>query len=500
MKKLPAAKTGTIYVLGIAVLFCLLPFVIFPFFSSMSKDDYMLHYLYHRYGFAGTQHMVYSQWTGRYTSTFIGTLFMSLDIPGRYYFVHSLFLLMALWASLFFLSKTVNRYLLELSMSNGMLTLAAFVLLILSIYVQADIATGLYWFSSAVTYETATIFFILLVACLVRRGFDPGSREGVWWRELPVWLLILLICGSNEVAAVFLFFFLVALVCAHYYYRRTVSVRLIVYPVLALVAGLIILFTSGILAYRHNDMNPNTHYWVVLPMIAWRVLSVCYFVLKNPLVWVVGALLYVGGRRLAPGVLAGMLKGRKIVVPGLVGVLALVSLTLAVVLLASKGSLPDRALNNLTDCTMLYLLALSFLAGVAAREDPEYVGEVLGGQRIPSAAVGFVLAATLLANDQFFEAWKNVCCGYFYHAVIKDRAEKMQAAGEAHQKTVRLEPYDQVLAKKVRQVFPHGVFETVNHLLKDKPSFQFYDLDIDTPDPGWPYFYHLDTVLIVPEK
>src|SRR5882757_11435182 len=108
MKNLFTAKPAHDRILWAAFFSCLLPFIILSFLSFMSGDDYTLYAHYHQYGFWATQRMVYTQWTGRFTSTFLGTLFMKFGLPDRYYFLHALLLFVGTWGSVFFLLSTVN--------------------------------------------------------------------------------------------------------------------------------------------------------------------------------------------------------------------------------------------------------------------------------------------------------------------------------------------------------------------------------------------------------
>ena len=463
----------------------------------MSGDDYSLYANYHQDGFWATQRLVYNQWTGRFTSTALGTLFMKFGLPDRYYFLHTLLLFVLSWSAILFLVVTVNRNWLAGAFTTSMLALASSIFLLVTIYVQAEIATGFYWFSSAITYQTAFIFFILLAACLIRRFYNPDTRRQRLYNGM-IFLCILLINGSNEVAAVFLALFLAMLIVAAYYYRRTIPPILIVYFVSSLVIGMIVLFTSGILSGRHAfiNKNSNTAVVMVLPMILFRVATVFYYILKVPLFWITCALLHMTGRRIAddPAILSTLApwKDRKILLPGLVTLAILILLTLTMVLLVSKGSLPDRALNNLVDLGALFLLTISFIAGAVNATGTQPRPSVM----LPPTAFVIILVAGLIAADPFVDAWKSAFSGYFYHSVQVDRRQKMLDAQKNQQRTVNLEQYEEALSEKIHRVFPNGIFSTVNTLLREKPALLFQEQGLDIPDPGWPNYYKLDSVTI----
>ena len=517
----------------------------------MSGDDYMLALYYRDHGFFGTQQVVYTHWTGRYTATFIGALFMKFGWPQRYYFLHPLLLFLCTWGALFSLLSTVNRYLLRRLFTRAGMALASGVLLMVTIYVQAETATGFYWFSSAVTYQPAFIFFLLLTAALIRRfrpggAFDPSgnpraisdSRPRRHWRgDAVILLLILLIIGCNEIAAVFLIFFLLLLITGHYYYRRSVPVSLVVYAGMSIVMGAIILLTSGLLSVRYSYMNPNTPAAAVLPMILFRGAAVFYYILKVPLFWIGCSVLYLIGRRAAaslpgspflsfPGpppsdrptaAASPSSQGRKILIPCLVAIPVLVLLTLTAILMVSKGALPDRALNNLSDLAAVLLLGLAFIAGLSSSApsvppSDRWRPPDLGARQIsvpPISAGSPVLSPTallvvvvvgLMASDSFPEAWRNDLSGYFYHSVEAGRIQKMEEARVNRQKTIVLPPYDEALQAEIHRVFPHGTFKTMMLLLKERPSFLFRGKDPDLIDPMRRYYYNLDSVTVKSPK
>ncbi|HEY4061923.1 MAG TPA: hypothetical protein VGM30_08475 [Puia sp.] len=537
-RHLLAVRPAQTRILWAVFVFCLLPFIIFSFFNGMSGDDYMLAIYYRQNGFFGTQRIIYGQWTGRFTSTFIGTVFIKFGWPQRYYFLHALLLFGCSWGAILFLLSSVNRYFLHRLFTRSALALAGAILLLVTIYVQAEVATGFYWFSSAVTYQTALILFLLLGGMLVRRFASsaipspatpsfpipsspipsspiPSSRSVSafrphWRDDAVISILAFLISGCNEIAAIFLAFFFAMLIVAAYYYRRAIPVSLFVYMAVCGITGGIVLLTSGVLSVRSGFMNHHTPIAAVLPMILFRSAAVFYYILKVPLFWIAGGLLYLIGRRVA--VSFPLLPGQKFLVPGLIALPVLVLCTLTAILMVSKGALPDRALNNLVDLAAIGLLGLAFLAGISAATPSSYnpssapvipsSAPVIPSSApvIPSPVLVIILIAGMLASDSFPEAWRNDLSGYFYHSIQRDRLQKMEEAGQNHQKTVVLQPYNEALQEKIHRVFPHGTFATVRTLLEERPSFLFYLKDPDRIDPMPLYYYSLDSVTVKSPK
>jgi hypothetical protein len=181
-----------------------------------------------------------------------------------------------------------------------------------------------------------------------------------------------------------------------------------------------------------------------------------------------------------------------------------------VILMVSKGALPDRALNNLIDWAAILLLGLALVAGVSSvmgtsslppAGSPVVPAAAYGvSSVIPASAIVIVLVAGLMASDSFPEAWRNALAGYFYHSVQQGRLQKMEEARQNHQRTLVLSPYKEALQQKIHQVFPHGTFATVRLLLEERPSFLFHSKDPDAIDPMPLYYYNLDSVTVKSPK
>jgi hypothetical protein len=370
---------------------------------------------------------------------------------------------------------------------------AATLLFFLFLYVQADIATGFYWFSAMVVYQTAFVLFLLLAASLIRRLDAPDSLSP---RDLLLFLLILLIVGCNELMAVFLPLFLLSLILACRFYDRSAPRWLWVCMAMAAGMGLLTFFTSGVITYRHKLMNTHTGYLTVLPIIGFQTVAVLYYIFKEPLFWLGAVSLFVFGNRISqnwpsPRALAPF-RRKNIFLPGVLTSLLLLVLSLTAFLMGSRGSMPPRTLNNLSDITTCCLLALCFLAGVNQGARRPFAATPR-----PSRAIQLlVVVAVTLASVNYLSAWKSVVSGYFHHAVLADRDRQLRAAGLEHRHSTVLVAYDTALREKIHQVFPHGIFETVHDILLQKPPLLFYYDGAGIGDPAYAHFYGLDSIIL----
>ena len=477
------------------IMIGLLPFVLLAFLNNMALDDYLYYQLFQADGFFGAQRYLYAHWAGRYTSTFILGCFIRLNLPARYPWLPTLLYFAATWGAICHLLSTVYMLLLQGHLLTGRVRIlpAGLLLFFLFLYVQADIATGFYWFSAMVVYQTAFILFLLLVASLIRRFNAPDSPST---RDLLLFLLTLLIIGCNELMTVFLPLFLVALILACRFFDRPTPRWLWVCLGMAVSMGVLIFFTSGVMTYRHKEMNAHTGYLTVLPIVGFQTIAVLYYIFKEPLFWLAVVSLFVLGSRIsenwpAPSALAPF-RRKNIFLPGLLTLLLLIGLSLTAFLIGSRGSIPPRTLNNLSDITTCCLLGLCFLAGVNQGARRPFAATPRPSRAIQLA----ILVAVVLASVNYLSAWKSVVSGYFYHAVIADRDRQLRAAQAEHRHTILLTAYDTALQEKINQVFPHGIFETVHDIMLQKPPLLFYYDGAGTGDPSYAHFYGLDSIIL----
>jgi len=497
MSNYTLVKKRLTILLWLAIFVCLLPFLLLPFLNSMAGDDYQFYDLYRVHGFWGTQEFIYHGWAGRYTTTFLNGSFVTLDILHRYYWMPCLLLFGCTWGALFFLLSTLHGLLPGRPFGRARIAQASFLFLILFLYVQAEIATGFYWFSSAIVYQPSFILSVVFAACLVRRLSVAGSKQSL---DVLILLLIVLIVGCNEMAAVFLLLFLVALIGYWHYGRRPVPSYLWLYAGVALAICLIVASTSGVLWGRRRLMNGSTSYLKILPIVFFQFAAVFFSVFKEPLFWFSCVAGFLFGMRVARDS-AGIgplfiFREKRVLLAGLVLLPVLVFLCLAIMLVGSRGSLPPRALNNLTDWLAGGLLLLSFCAGIRKGSAVPAPG-ALG---LPPVLLTGVLVLLLFASVNYRDAWKTVLSGYFYHAVAVDRDRHLTAAGRRHDGVAIVPAYAEAVEDKIHQVFPHGIFESVNSLLLERPPLFYYYDGAAGKDRAYRLYYGLDSIIIGRQK
>ena len=459
----------------------------------MAADDYQLYILDRKVGMWDGLAHVYRHWTGRYTATFIGIWLVDHNIPERFYFLHTQLLLVGVGAAFYYFLSSINKAFLGSFFSKVRLLAASLVLLLITLYVQAEISTGFYWFSSSVTYQPPFIFSLLIAGLLIRDGASSSSK-GIYLA--PALVLVVLTCGTTEIGPIYLMLSLFVL--SVFIYRTTGKIPMapVACLVLTLITGIIIMLTSGLFSGRAKQMNGNTSLLFILPMTLFRSASVFYYILRIPAFWVVSLLSYGLGLKLAPlecNKLRILPWGeRKILAPGLLIIAACVFLSLGPILAVTGGSFPTRSLDTLVDLTMASLLALLFMAGLMDTRTAALLKDI----RIPPALPLFLLIMTLTATVPLVEAWESVFSGYFYHGMVQQRKELIRDALSEGKRTVTIEPAEAGVEEKIHARFPGGIFETVHTILLKKPALIFDDDGMEKANRAIYQYYGLDSIIV----
>jgi hypothetical protein len=236
-------------------------------------------------------------------------------------------------------------------------------------------------------------------------------------------------------------------------------------------------------------------------IILFRVLSVFYYVLKEPLFWACAGTSFVLGMRMAliPAAfkLSQALSHKRYFLPGLIAIVLLVLCTLTPVLWVTHGPIPYRALNNLTSLVTIGFLAMFFLAGIA---NPSLAQIILPVKYLSTVFI-VLTCCGLLACSNYKESWRNVIAGYFYHAIQTDRQKIFVNAQKNHQHVATITPYKVALNEKLRQIFPKWTPVTLQRLLEAPPNMLLFDNTAEDHGPLGAFklkYYQLDSIVVEP--
>jgi hypothetical protein len=488
-------KSGRRYLFWGTLLFCLLPFFLAAFLGSMAADDYQLYMLDRKVGLWAGLKELYRIWTGRYTAIFFQMWLVDHNIPERFYFLPTHLLLIGIGGAFYFFLSSINKVFLGSFFSKARLLAASLVLLLTTLYVQAEISTGFYWFCSAVTYQPPFIFSLLIAGLLIRNGAVSPGRIKIKYLA-PALVLVVLTCGTTEIAPIYLMLSLFVLSVFIYRMTGKMPAAVVACLVMTLITGIIIILTSGIFSDRAPFMNGNTSLVLILPMTLLRSVSIFYYLLRVPAFWVVSLLSYGTGLKLAP-LESNRLSvlpwgGRRILMPGLLVIFGCVFFSLMPILAVTRGAFPARSSDTLVDLTMASLLALLFIAGLTDTRTAALLKDI----RVPSALPLFLLIVTLTATVPLVKAWESVFSGYFYHGMVQQRKQLIREALSRGERTVTIKPAQAGVEEMIHERFPNGIFKTVHTILLKKPALIFDDDGMEKGSQPIYQYYGLDSIIV----
>ncbi|HTE11136.1 MAG TPA: hypothetical protein VK645_09200 [Chitinophagaceae bacterium] len=476
----------------------ILPFVILSFFSHPGKEDYYFDSTFKNRSFWNVQQEFYSQWSGRFFVNAVETACIKMNFISNFYFLLTLLLFVFTGIAAFFLARTINKFLLDNRLPVNRLLQVSFIFLLLNIYLPGDIASNFYWFSAAVVYQTPIILLLVLIALLLKRFNQPGQKKLL--PDIFITTLIVLLIGCNETFAVAIITILLfaAILSARFQFAEKKIIA--IYFLVAFTTGILVLYTSGILN-RQKIMQNNTHYFTVLPVIAFRVFMVFYNIFKEPLFWVSSFFCCVAGSFLTNDLQTkkGLLffKQPKRIHYSLLLLVILITAILTPLMLLSKGSFPERALNNIILIAAIFLLMLAFISGHIIF--PGYAKTIM--EKIKPLYRVIIPGAAMLLSVSYINAWKSVCSGYFYHIILLERDSQLLQAKNNGQKTVVILSYSTALKQKIKERFPRGGFKIVSELLAQPPTtIPFFNEAEDIAQPGYRLYYGIDRIIIQPDN
>ena len=175
----------------------LLPFLLLTAFNHPFFDDYRNAYWMRNYGVLGVQRWAYLTWTGRFTSTFLMTVFNPVAygwLDGVKLAAGVIFL--GQWACIAWFWRTLLRVVLGIACSWSAALLAGGLLLALACNAMPAPFSFLYWFAGALVYQVphmALLLFITLALLL--------KEDTISWRGRAKWLaaacLVLAVTGNE---------------------------------------------------------------------------------------------------------------------------------------------------------------------------------------------------------------------------------------------------------------------------------------------------------------
>ncbi len=451
--------------------------VVLSFFNHATADDYFALYNEQKYGFTGFQQFIYMHWGGRYFSNLIAAIFSTNGFLVHHYYVHTLLLVaLTLIASYIFVC-VVSRYLINNAIVIRERIILASLLTILQFAIFPELSTALYWFSSAVTYQTSVILLMLLVATTIKMLQETNGKTISVLFAIQI-VLVLACNGSNEVSAIFSGVLMLILLIL---YKKKFNAHLGKIIILALIYVLSIIAViiapgnrERMTVLEGKDVN------IVLSVVSafYRVFVVYWNLFLSPLFWASMAAFSLYAIYIRDRIF--ILRHHKTNLKTIVLFITIWSIVLLIVLipilLLSNGSIPDRALNVLSAITLLVFIMVSFYMGLCIMD--KNVKQLLAHHQL-RITVATVLIICIVTNNTSREIAGSLMSAVPYHHAMLQREQILKdASGKTD--TVKLISIDTAMLYTINNSSA-GKKAMLKEWMKKKPSLLFISDDIATP-------------------
>ncbi len=461
----------------IAVTLFLGGLVVLSFFNHATADDYFALFNEQKVGFTGFQQFVYIHWGGRYFSNLIAATFTINGFLVHHYYVHTILLILFTLIASYIFIWVISRYLINNAIVKRERIILAALLTILQFVVYPELSTALFWFSSAVTYQTSVILLMLLVAITIKILQETNSKTTSALFALQI-LLVLACNGSNEVSAIFSGVLMLILLIL---YKKKFNAHLGKVIILALIYVLSIIALivapgnrERMTVLEGKDVN------IILSFVSsfYRVFVVYWNLFLSPLFWASMAAFFLYAIYIRDRIF--ILRHHKTNLKTIVLFITVWTIVLLIVLmpilLLSNGSIPDRALNVLSAITLLVFIMVSFYMGLCIMD--KNVKKLLAHHQL-RITVATVLIICIVTNNTSREIASSLMSAGPYHNAMLEREQMLKEAAEKPD-TVRLTTIDTAMLYTINNSSA-GKKAMLKEWMKKKPFLLFISDDIATP-------------------
>ncbi len=215
----------------ILVLF-LLPFVAISFFNQPFNDDYWSANAIRSFGRLGQIKYCFENVSARYFASFLMGLFNTLPQEKTWIFkIWPIFTLLLLFISFAFF------YISIIPKNKKEAIFFSLVFVALHIIAMRSLFEGLYWMSSAISYQVAIMFFLITAGCIIR--FYRAQKK--------VHLIIAVLCCTllpGSVESMVPLFFIFLLLVFFIVYKNNLPVKPVIYCLIANLLAITVVFSA----------------------------------------------------------------------------------------------------------------------------------------------------------------------------------------------------------------------------------------------------------------
>ena len=276
MKLFQTKTTWPYFLTSISIL---LAFLYCGFFAIPSADDYFYANFARDNGFFNSQVRYYTGWSGRYTATFLITLFSLTNY--EHYWLTPWGSIISLSLSLFiFLNTVLSDIRKNLNISLLTLSLMALYLSIKTAGYDHGVTVineGFFWFTGSITYLGSLVFYLIMVSSLIWlvRGYYTILNY------CTCLLLSVLIIGMHETAM-----FMVCITILPWLFLKHHQIGMaksIIWAILIIIFSLVVYLAPG------NNVRMATsdggNIFSALGVCVEKVVQIFFYYLTNPFIW-----------------------------------------------------------------------------------------------------------------------------------------------------------------------------------------------------------------------
>ena len=215
-------------------IFCFGTILVTSYSNRLAADDFSYGLITHNYGIFGSQYHQWMTWSGRLMPTGIITLVTALTEHSGSIFIYSLFLMILLFISSYFML----RQLFNNSMSKwNYLLLTTFFISIL-FYLTPNVQESFFWLSGSATY----LMPVIITLYLIGRYLSQKDRQKL---IIADFLLTFIVVTGNETYGALLIFSLLSVLVYEFIYTKKAR------------PWLLLMLTASILGYAVMYIAPG---------------------------------------------------------------------------------------------------------------------------------------------------------------------------------------------------------------------------------------------------
>ncbi len=279
---------GALLVLSLA----LLPFLILAAYCHPSADDFWLTNMVIAQGPWQAQADIRQNWSGRYTSMFLGS-FNPL--------VYRSFTFYKILPVLFFTFLTIGLYrflvfLTQKQFSRKVCVALALAFLIIYLHQMHTVAQSFYWMSGAITYQTANILLVFFLASWYRYSRLEVNEQS-WGQKISITFLLVATIGCNETTMAMVAFLIGCLVLISVFKRRADYFLIWLAMVTVVACSLVILAPGNTIRSQEYPLQHDLDFALVYALLV-PVNNSLNWLVNSPVFLISGLLLLAVAQKL----------------------------------------------------------------------------------------------------------------------------------------------------------------------------------------------------------